>query len=124
MHDDVSQRIHDAYVAGARWMEREADVCACEDNHLITPDHQEILGAAGYSLAVLLRLVKGMDNRIDIEADGRSWTVRDSALVISNSKYTGGKMMIGSTTERVLRSAKVPVLAIPPSKAHVPRQPP
>jgi hypothetical protein len=46
MHDDVSQRIHDAYVAGARWMEREADVCACEDNHLITPDHQEILGAA------------------------------------------------------------------------------
>ena len=35
-----------------------------------------------------------MDNRIDIEADGRAWTVRDSALVISNSKYTGGGMMI------------------------------
>jgi diacylglycerol kinase (ATP) len=60
----------------------------------LTNERLKGLGSLGYSLAVLLRLVKGMDNRIDIEADGRSWTVRDSALVISNSKYTGGKMMI------------------------------
>ena len=60
----------------------------------LTNERLKGLGAFGYSLAVLIRLAKGMDNRIDIEADGREWTVRDSALVISNSKYTGGRMMI------------------------------
>lgn len=60
----------------------------------LTNERLKFLGAAGYSLAVLLRLAKGMNNRIEITADGRSWTVRDSALVVSNSKFTGGKMMI------------------------------
>jgi diacylglycerol kinase (ATP) len=60
----------------------------------LTNSRLKFLGSAGYSLAVLLRLVKGMDNRIDLQADGRKWTIRDSALVISNSKYTGGKMKI------------------------------
>ncbi len=54
----------------------------------------KILGSLGYSLAVLLRLAKGMDNRMDIEADGKKWTIRDSAMVISNSKFTGGQMKI------------------------------
>jgi len=54
----------------------------------------KILGSFGYSLAVLLRLAKGMNNRMDIEADGKKWTVRDSAMVISNSKFTGGRMKI------------------------------
>jgi len=57
MHDDISQIIHDAYVAGARWMEREADVCACEDKHLITPDHQEILGAADVYTAARIKVM-------------------------------------------------------------------
>jgi diacylglycerol kinase (ATP) len=60
----------------------------------LTNERLKGFGALGYSIAVLVRLVQGMDNRIDIEADGRAWTVRDSALVISNSKYTGGGMMI------------------------------
>ena len=60
----------------------------------LTNERLKFLGSAGYSLAVLLRLAKGMRNRIDITADGRAWTVRDSALVVSNSKFTGGKMMI------------------------------
>jgi YegS/Rv2252/BmrU family lipid kinase len=60
----------------------------------LTNERLKIFGSFGYSLAVMLRLVKGMDNRIDIEADGRKWTVRDSAMVISNSKFTGGKMKI------------------------------
>jgi YegS/Rv2252/BmrU family lipid kinase len=60
----------------------------------LTNKRLKFLGSSGYSLAVLLRLVKGMDNQIDITADGRSWTIRDSALVISNSKFTGGKMKI------------------------------
>lgn len=60
----------------------------------LTNERLKFLGSAGYSLAVLLRLVRGMRNRIDITADGRAWTLRDSALVVSNSKFTGGKMMI------------------------------
>jgi diacylglycerol kinase (ATP) len=60
----------------------------------LTNERLKGFGALGYSIAVLIRLARGMDNRIDIEADGRAWTVRDSALVISNSKYTGGGMMI------------------------------
>ncbi|HEX2694429.1 MAG TPA: diacylglycerol kinase family protein [Acidobacteriota bacterium] len=60
----------------------------------LTNERLKGFGALGYSIAVLIRLARGMNNRIDIEADGRAWTVRDSALVISNSKYTGGRMMI------------------------------
>ncbi len=60
----------------------------------LTNERLKFLGAAGYSLAVLIRLARGMDNRITIEADGRKLDVVDSALAISNSKYTGGKMKI------------------------------
>jgi diacylglycerol kinase (ATP) len=60
----------------------------------LTNERLKFLGAAGYSLAVLVRLVRGMSNRIAIEADGRRLEVVDSALVVSNSKYTGGKMKI------------------------------
>ncbi len=35
-----------------------------------------------------------MDNRITITADGETLDIRNSALVVSNSKYTGGKMKI------------------------------
>jgi diacylglycerol kinase (ATP) len=65
----------------------------------LTNDRLKFLGAAGYSLAVLLRLVRGMRNRIEIETDGSRWTVPDSALVISNSKFTGGKMMIAPAAD-------------------------
>ena len=57
-------------------------------------EHLKFMGSAGYSLAVLVRLIRGIDNRITIEADGRRLEVADSALVISNSKFTGGKMKI------------------------------
>ncbi len=60
----------------------------------LTNRRLKFLGAAGYSLAVLIRLVRGMKNRIAIEADGHRLDAPNSALVISNSKYTGGKMMI------------------------------
>jgi YegS/Rv2252/BmrU family lipid kinase len=60
----------------------------------LTNRRLKFLGAAGYSLAVLIRLVRGMSNRVTIEADGRRVEAPDSALVVSNSKYTGGKMMI------------------------------
>jgi diacylglycerol kinase (ATP) len=60
----------------------------------LTNERLKFLGAAGYSLAVLVRLVRGMSNRIAIEADGRRLEVADSALVVSNSKFTGGKMKI------------------------------
>ncbi len=60
----------------------------------LTNERLKFLGSAGYSLAVLMRLAKGMNNRIEIAADGRRFTVPDSALVISNSKFTGGRMKI------------------------------
>jgi diacylglycerol kinase (ATP) len=60
----------------------------------LTNDKLKPLGSFGYSLAVLLRLAKGMKNRIDLEIDGKRREIRNSALVVSNSKYTGGKMMI------------------------------
>jgi diacylglycerol kinase (ATP) len=60
----------------------------------LTNEKLKFMGAAGYSLAVLVRLIRGMKNRITIEADGRRFDFADSALVVSNSKYTGGKMKI------------------------------
>ena len=65
----------------------------------LTNRRLKFLGAAGYSLAVLLRLVRGMDNRIDFATDGRPRTVEDSALVVSNSKHTGGSMKIAPTAD-------------------------
>ncbi|MBM3295339.1 MAG: diacylglycerol kinase family lipid kinase [Candidatus Aminicenantes bacterium] len=65
----------------------------------LTNERLKFLGSAGYSLAVLLRLAKGMDNQIDFQTDGRKWTVRDSAFVVSNSKYTGGKMKIAPSAD-------------------------
>ena len=60
----------------------------------LTNERLKFMGAAGYSVAVLVRLIRGMSNRITIEADGREREVSNSALVVSNSKFTGGKMKI------------------------------
>jgi len=60
----------------------------------LTNERLKFMGSAGYSAAVIARLVKGMSNRIAITADGRALEAADSALVISNSQYTGGKMRI------------------------------
>lgn len=60
----------------------------------LTNEKLKFLGSFGYSLAVLLRLFKGIHNRITLTVDGVTHHLKDSALVISNSKYTGGKMKI------------------------------
>ena len=60
----------------------------------LTNERLKFMGSAGYSAAVLARLVGGLSNRIAIEADGRRLDAENSALVVSNSKFTGGKMMI------------------------------
>jgi YegS/Rv2252/BmrU family lipid kinase len=65
----------------------------------LTNERLKFLGSLGYSLAVLIRLARGMKNRIELTADGRAWTVSNSALVISNSKFTGGKMNIAPRAE-------------------------
>jgi len=65
----------------------------------LTNERLKFLGAAGYSLAVLIRLVRGMKNRVEIDMDGRRQTVADSALVVSNSKFTGGKMKIAPAAD-------------------------
>jgi diacylglycerol kinase (ATP) len=65
----------------------------------LTNERLKLFGSLGYSLAVLIRLARGMNNRIELAADGRAWTVSNSALVISNSKFTGGKMNIAPRAE-------------------------
>ncbi|MEN8153404.1 MAG: diacylglycerol kinase family protein [Acidobacteriota bacterium] len=60
----------------------------------LTNERFKFLGPAGYGLGVLARLFKGMKNRIHLDVDGREYEFRNSAMVISNSKYTGGTMKI------------------------------
>jgi YegS/Rv2252/BmrU family lipid kinase len=60
----------------------------------LTNEKLKGFGALGYSLAVMLRLAKGMRNRMLLTLDGEKMEIVDSALVISNSKYTGGNMKI------------------------------
>ena len=43
----------------------------------LTNERLKFLGSAGYSLAVLVRLIRGMSNRIAIEADGRRLEVAE-----------------------------------------------
>jgi diacylglycerol kinase (ATP) len=60
----------------------------------LTNEKLKGFGSLGYSLAVLLRLARGMRNRMQLTVDGEKMEIVDSALVISNSKYTGGGMKI------------------------------
>ena len=60
----------------------------------LTNERLKSFGSFGYSLAVMLRLAKGMKNHMTLTVDGRRLEFRDSALVVSNSKFTGGKMQI------------------------------
>ena len=60
----------------------------------LTNEKLKGFGRLSYGLAVLLRLAGGMRNRMLLEADGRKLEIIDSALVISNSKFTGGGMKI------------------------------
>ena len=65
----------------------------------LTNEKLKPLGSLGYSLAVLIRLARGMDNRIDIDSDSVRTSIRDSALVVCNSKFTGGKMKIAPAAD-------------------------
>ncbi|HOW45196.1 MAG TPA: diacylglycerol kinase family lipid kinase [Candidatus Aminicenantes bacterium] len=60
----------------------------------LTNERLKGLGAAGYSLAVMLRLIRGVRNRLRLTLDGEELEIADSALVVSNSKFTGGAMKI------------------------------
>lgn len=69
----------------------------------LTNERLKFLGAFGYSMAVLIRLFKGMNNRMTISMDSQgqrqTHEIRNSALVISNSKFTGGEMKIAPMAE-------------------------
>ena len=60
----------------------------------LTNEKLKGFGSLGYSLAVLMRLARGMNNRMRLSVDGEKMEIADSALVISNSKFTGGGMKI------------------------------
>ncbi len=65
----------------------------------LTNERLKPFGPLGYSLAVMIRLFKGMANRLAITVDGVTHELENSALVISNSKYTGGAMKIAPMAE-------------------------
>jgi diacylglycerol kinase (ATP) len=65
----------------------------------LTNEKLKGFGSLGYSLAVLLRLARGMRNRMRLTVDGERMEIADSALVISNSKHTGGGMKIAPMAE-------------------------
>jgi len=65
----------------------------------LTNERLKIFGPMGYSLAVLIRLFRGMSNRFTLRVDQHSMELKESALVISNSKFTGGKMKIAPMAE-------------------------
>jgi diacylglycerol kinase (ATP) len=60
----------------------------------LTNEKLKGFGRFSYGLAVLLRLAGSMRNRMLLEVDGEKLEIVDSALVISNSKFTGGGMKI------------------------------
>ncbi len=60
----------------------------------LTNEKLKGFGRFSYGLAVMLRLARGMRNRMRITVDGEALEIADSALVISNSKFTGGGMKI------------------------------
>jgi diacylglycerol kinase (ATP) len=60
----------------------------------LTNEKLKVFGSFGYSLAVMMRLVRGMHNRMQLTVDGEKMEIIDSALVVSNSMYTGGGMKI------------------------------
>lgn len=60
----------------------------------LTNERLKGFGSLGYSLAVMLRLARGLRNRLTLTLDGEKLEIADSALVVSNSKFTGGAMKI------------------------------
>ncbi len=77
----------------------------------LTNEKLKGFGSLGYSLAVLLRLAKGMHNRLLLTVDGEKLEIADSALVISNSKYTGGGMKIAPMADT--QDGKVDLVVFP-----------
>jgi YegS/Rv2252/BmrU family lipid kinase len=65
----------------------------------LTNEKFKFLGSFGYSLAVLVRLFKGMHNEIRLIVDDAEYELKNSALVISNSIYTGGSMKIAPNAQ-------------------------
>jgi YegS/Rv2252/BmrU family lipid kinase len=56
-------------------------------------------GVLSYSLAVLISMFKRIRNQISITVDAKTYEFKNSALVISNSKFTGGNMKIAPMAE-------------------------
>lgn len=60
----------------------------------LTNEKLKGFGRFSYSLAVMLRLARGLRNRLRLDLDGDRLEIADSALVVCNSKFTGGAMKI------------------------------
>ncbi|HEX7502946.1 MAG TPA: diacylglycerol kinase family protein, partial [Acidobacteriota bacterium] len=76
----------------------------------LTNEKLKGFGSFGYSLAVMIRLARGMRNRMLLTVDGERMEFPDSALVISNSKFTGGGMKIAPMADTRDGKADVVIL--------------
>lgn len=65
----------------------------------LAKERLKFLGTFSYSAAVLIRLFKELSNRLTVIIDGKRFELKNSTLVISNSKYTGGDMKIAPMAE-------------------------
>ncbi len=60
----------------------------------LTNERLKFLGEFGYSLSVIIHIFKGIRNSMNLKYDENEINLKNSAMVISNSKFTGGKMKI------------------------------
>jgi YegS/Rv2252/BmrU family lipid kinase len=65
----------------------------------LTNEKLKFMGELGYSVSVLTHIFKGLKNKIKMRYDKESIELKNSAMVISNSKYTGGKMKISPLSD-------------------------
>ena len=68
--------------------------CTIAEILKLTNEKLKIFGSLGYSIAVILRMFNRIKNDISITVDGKEHKFKNSAMMISNSMYTGGKMKV------------------------------
>ncbi len=65
----------------------------------LTNERLKFMGELGYSVSVITHIFKGLKNKINMRYDKKFIELKNSAMVISNSKYTGGKMKISPLSD-------------------------
>lgn len=70
-----------------------ADICKA------TNEHYKFAGEFGYTIGTLMQLMKLKNEKVKLTIDGETIERNNSTISLSNSKYTGGKMLIAPMAE-------------------------